>query len=62
MVLISLPAVMSDLVTNLRMRLRRLGVPERFMPTLEDQLAGVGPRTHLDIDMAALLDRPARRG
>ncbi|UCD74524.1 MAG: polysaccharide biosynthesis protein [Phycisphaerales bacterium] len=59
--LISLPAVMSDLVTNIRTRLRRLGVPDRFMPTLEDQLAGVGPRTHLDIDLAALLDRPARR-
>jgi FlaA1/EpsC-like NDP-sugar epimerase len=58
--LVSLPAVMTDLVTGLRTRLRRLGVPDRFLPTLEDQLAGVGPRTHLDVDLAALVDRPAR--
>jgi FlaA1/EpsC-like NDP-sugar epimerase len=58
--LISLPAIMGDLVTSLRTRLRRRGVPDRFMPTLEDQIAGVGPRTHLEIDLAALLDRPPR--
>lgn len=61
MALISLPAVMGDLITLIRTRLRRLGVPDRFMPTLEDQLAGIGPRMHLDIDLAALLDRPPRR-
>ncbi|MDY7110613.1 MAG: polysaccharide biosynthesis protein [Planctomycetota bacterium] len=60
MALISLPAAMSGLITRIRTRLRRLHVPERFMPTLEDQLAGVGPRTHLDIDLSALLDRPRR--
>jgi FlaA1/EpsC-like NDP-sugar epimerase len=58
--LICLPAVMNDLITQIRTRLRRLGVPDRFMPTLEDQLAGIGPRTHLDIDLAALLDRRPR--
>lgn len=59
--LISLPAVMSDAITQIRTRLRRMGVPDRFMPTIEDQIAGVGPRTHLEIDLAALIDRPARQ-
>ncbi|MBT8485613.1 MAG: polysaccharide biosynthesis protein [Phycisphaerae bacterium] len=58
--LISMPAVMSDLVRSLRTRLRRLQVPDRFMPTLEDQLAGIGPRAEIDIDLASLLDRSAR--
>jgi FlaA1/EpsC-like NDP-sugar epimerase len=58
--LISLPAAMKDKITALRTRLRKLGVPDRFMPTLEDQIAGVGPRTHLDVDLAALLNRPPR--
>lgn len=60
LVIVSLPAVMSGLVTRVRTRLRRLGVPDRFMPTLEDQLAGVGPRSQLDVDLDALLDRRAR--
>ena len=30
------------------------------MPTLEDQIAGIGPRTHVDVDLTALLNRPAR--
>ena len=58
--LVCLPAVMHDLVTRIRTRLRRLDVPDRFVPTLEDLVAGVGPRTVLEIDLAALLDRPAR--
>ncbi len=58
--LVSLPSVMRGLITQTRTRLRRMGVPDRFMPTLEDQLAGVGPRTHYDIDIAALIDRPPR--
>jgi len=58
--LVSAPAAMADLVTNIRTRLRRLGVPDRFMPTLEDQLAGIGPRTHFDIDLASLMNRPPR--
>lgn len=59
--LITLPAVMKDLVTTIRTRLRKLGIADRFMPTLEDQVAGIGPRTHFDIDLNALLDRPPRR-
>jgi len=58
--LICLPAVMTDLVTRVRTTLRRLDIPERFMPTLEDQLAGIGPRTHYDIDPVVLLRRPPR--
>ena len=42
--LVALPAGLGVLVTSVRTRLRRLGVPDRFMPTLEDQLAGIGPR------------------
>lgn len=59
--LITLPAVMKDLLMSIRTRLRKLGVADRFMPTLEDQIAGVGPRTHVDVDVTTLLDRPPRR-
>ncbi len=59
--LITLPAVMASCITSIRTRLRRLGIPDRFMPTLEDQIAGVGPRTQIDIDTTALLQRPVRR-
>lgn len=59
--LISLPAVMKDLITSIRTRLRRIGIADRFMPTLDDQVAGVGPRSQLDIDLSALLDRPPRQ-
>src|SRR5204862_7152968 len=59
--LISLPAAMKDLIASIRTRLRKIGVADRFMPTLEDQVAGIGPRTHLDIDLTALLDRPPRQ-
>lgn len=58
--LVTLPAPMKALVTSIRTRLRRMGVPDRFIATLDDQLAGVGPRTHLDIDLAELINRPAR--
>lgn len=58
--LVTLPAPMKDLVAQIRTRLRRLGVADRFIATLEDQLAGVGPRTHLDINLAELINRPAR--
>jgi len=58
--LVCLPAAMTDLVTRIRTRLRRLGVPDRFVPTLEDLVAGVGPRNLLDIDPASLLGRTAR--
>jgi FlaA1/EpsC-like NDP-sugar epimerase len=58
--LVALPSFMNALITATRTRLRRLRVPDRFMPTLEDQVEGVGPRTYFDIDLARLLDRPAR--
>ncbi len=58
--LVSFPAIMTDCITSIRTRLRRLEIPDRFMPTLEDQLAGIGPRTQLDIDPVTLLGRPAR--
>jgi len=58
--LITLPAVMKDLITITRTRLRKLGLADRFMPTLEDQVAGVGPRTQIDFDLNSLLARPAR--
>jgi FlaA1/EpsC-like NDP-sugar epimerase len=58
--IVCLPAAMTDLVTRIRTRLRRLGVADRFVPTLEDLIAGVGPRNLLDIDPASLLGRPAR--
>jgi FlaA1/EpsC-like NDP-sugar epimerase len=58
--LVCLPAVMADLVNTIRTQLRRLGVPDRFMPTLADQLAGIGPRSRIDLDPADLIDREAR--
>lgn len=58
--LVSLPAAMSELIAAVRTRLRRLGVADRFFPTLEDQLAGVGPRTEIDIDLTQLIGRPPR--
>ena len=56
-VIISLPAAMSEAVAALRTSVRRLGVPDRFFPTIEDQLAGVGPRSQLEINVADLIDR-----
>ncbi len=58
--LISLPAAMKDLIASIRTRLRKLGIVERFMPTLEDQLAGIGPRSQIDVDLNQLIGRPAR--
>lgn len=58
--LVTLPACMARLVTATRTRLRRLGVPDRFMPMLEDQVAGIGPRSRLEIDPGELLDRAPR--
>ena len=59
--LLSLPAAMTDLITTIRTRLRRLGIADRFMPTLIDLLNGVGPRSILDTDLSALIDRPPRQ-
>lgn len=58
--IVCLPAAMTDLITRIRTRLRRHGVADRFVPTLEDLVAGVGPRNLPDIDPASLLGRPAR--
>jgi FlaA1/EpsC-like NDP-sugar epimerase len=58
--LVTLPAQMSELLLTIRTRLRRIGVPERYMPGLEDQLAGIGPRTEIDIDLQRLIGRPPR--
>jgi FlaA1/EpsC-like NDP-sugar epimerase len=58
--LISLPAPMWELLLSIRTRLRRLGIADRYMPGLEDQLAGVGPRTEIDIDLQRLTGRPLR--
>ena len=58
--IVSLPAVMIELITRIRTRLRRLEVPDRFIATLEDQLAGVGPRTLLQLDLAELINRSPR--
>jgi len=57
---VTFPAGMDRLITATRTRLRRLGVPDRFMPTLEDQVAGIGPRSLLEIDPGELLDRSPR--
>ena len=59
--LVTLPAPMSELLLSIRTRLRKLGVADRFMPSLEDQIAGVGPRTEIDIDLQRLIGRPPRR-
>ena len=58
--IVSLPAVMNELITTIRTRLRRLGIPDRFIATLEDQLAGVGPRSVPQLDLSALIDRSPR--
>ncbi len=58
--IVSLPAVMIELITRIRTRLRRLEVPDRFIATLEDQLAGVGPRSVPQLDLSALIDRSPR--
>ena len=58
--IVSLPAVMTELITTIRTRLRRLEIPDRFIATLEDQLAGVGPRSVPQLDLSALIDRSPR--
>lgn len=58
--LITLPAPMWELLLSIRTRLRRLGVADRYMPGLDDQIAGVGPRTEIDIDLQRLIGRAPR--
>lgn len=59
--LITLPAPMADLLAAIRTRLRKLAITDRFMPALEDQLAGVGPRTEIDVDLQRLIGRAPRQ-
>jgi len=59
--LVTLPAAMSELLATIRTRLRRLGVVDRFMPSLADQVAGIGPRTEIDVDLQRLIGRPPRQ-
>ncbi len=58
--LVSMPAAMKDLIQSIRTRLRRAQVPDRFIPTMHDLLAGVGPRSEFAIDPAMLLNRQPR--
>ncbi|MEE2972638.1 MAG: polysaccharide biosynthesis protein, partial [Planctomycetota bacterium] len=58
--LVSLPARFTSLISELRLVLRRRGIPDRFVPTLDDLLAGIGPRNLPDIDLEDLLERPGR--
>src|SRR5690606_9240324 len=60
MALVCLPAAMNELIASVRTRLRRMNVLDRFIPTLEDLIQGVGPRSEIDIDVTTLIDRPAR--
>lgn len=60
MALLSLPSAMSEQIRQIRVRLRRLGVADRFLPTIDDQIAGVGPRSEFTIDPRELLGRPQR--
>ena len=57
---VSMPAVFSELLTEIRTLLRRQGTPERFIPTVDDLIAGVGPRSLPDVDPSRLLDREPR--
>ncbi len=58
--LVTLPAAMAGLIVSTRSRLRRLGVAERFVATLEDQIAGEGAWDAGPIELGRLLDRPPR--
>jgi len=55
--IVSLPSVMSDAVIRVRTQLRRLGIPDRFIATLEDQIKGIGPRTVFEVDPVDLIGR-----
>ena len=57
---VSMPSVFSGLLAEVRTLLRRSGTVERFIPTVDDLVAGVGPRSLPDVDPSKLLDREAR--
>jgi FlaA1/EpsC-like NDP-sugar epimerase len=58
--LITLPSQMSELLLSIRTRLRRMGIADRFVPPIDDLVAGIGPRTEIDIDLQRLIGRPSR--
>ncbi len=55
--IISLPASLSGAIQSIRTRLRRLGIVDRYIPPMCDMLAGVGPRSMLEINVGDLIDR-----
>ena len=57
---VSMPAVFSELLAQIRTLLRRHGTPERFIPTVDDLVAGVGPRSLPEVDPSSLLGRDPR--
>ncbi len=58
--LVTLPSQMSELLLTIRTRLRRMGIQDRFIPSIDDLIAGIGPRTEIDIDLQRLIGRPPR--
>ncbi|MFK7961843.1 MAG: polysaccharide biosynthesis protein [Phycisphaerales bacterium] len=58
--IVCLPAAFADAISAVRTVLRRLGLPDRYVPSMEDLIAGVGPRNLVEVDPAALLGRTPR--
>lgn len=56
---VSLPSVMNDAIVHIRTTLRRIGVAERFVATLQDHLDGIGPRTLFEVSPVDLIGRAA---
>ncbi|NOG55309.1 MAG: polysaccharide biosynthesis protein [Planctomycetes bacterium] len=57
--IVTMPSVLSDAITHIRTTLRRIGVPERFIATLQDHLDGIGPRTLFEVSPVDLIGRPS---
>lgn len=55
--IVTMPAVMTDAITAIRTKLRRMGIPDRFIATLDDHLHGVGPRMVFEVDPVNLIKR-----
>ena len=53
-------SAVGTLIQRLRTHLRRRRIPERYLPPLSDLLAGVGPRTMIEVSPEDLLARSAR--
>jgi len=58
--LVTIPGIMRDQISQVRTQLRRLGVPDRYFPPIADLLAGTGPRSVPEVDLARLIGRPPR--